>query len=214
MRKQIKRTSEEFIAACKLKHGDKYDYSKAIYKNAKTKIYLKCNTCKNEFWAVPHQHLRGSNCRKCVYKNYPQNQQISHEQFVEKARKMHGNKFEYIETYKGATNKIYIKCNNCGDIFHQLASSHSSGNGCKKCVYKNNPKTKPFTVKYFEELCNKIHNNKYEYFQDYKNNKCKIKVNVKSVIINFLSGHMLIQNINKDALCVTPLGAKKKLAGG
>ncbi|MBC8427521.1 MAG: hypothetical protein H8D97_01380 [Proteobacteria bacterium] len=40
----IKLTQEEFINRCRLKHNNKYNYSKSIYVNARTKIDIICPT--------------------------------------------------------------------------------------------------------------------------------------------------------------------------
>ena len=38
-------TTEEYVEKAKLIHGDNYDYSLVEYKNAKTKIMIKCKKC-------------------------------------------------------------------------------------------------------------------------------------------------------------------------
>ena len=57
-------TTNDFIIKAQLIHGNKYDYSKAEYKNNKTKI---CIICKEhgEFWQTPADHLNGHGCNFC-----------------------------------------------------------------------------------------------------------------------------------------------------
>ena len=43
------KTTKQFIEEAKLIHGDKYDYSKAEYVNAKTKVCIICPE-HGEFW--------------------------------------------------------------------------------------------------------------------------------------------------------------------
>jgi len=57
-------TSKEFIERAKRVHGDKYDYSKTEYVNAKTKVCIICPK-HGEFWQLPHSHLSGSGCPIC-----------------------------------------------------------------------------------------------------------------------------------------------------
>ena len=38
-----KHTKDDFISKAKEIHGDKYDYSKVVYKNNKTKVTILCN---------------------------------------------------------------------------------------------------------------------------------------------------------------------------
>ena len=57
-----KLTTEEFIDKAKEVHGDKYDYSKSVYVDAKTKICIICNEKDElgkehgEFYQIPYNH--------------------------------------------------------------------------------------------------------------------------------------------------------------
>lgn len=55
---------ENFIEDSKIVHGDKYDYSRAKYKNNKTKVCIVCPK-HGEFWQTPIHHLRGEGCPSC-----------------------------------------------------------------------------------------------------------------------------------------------------
>ena len=57
-------TTAEFISKAKEIHGDKYDYSKVNYVNARTKVCIICPK-HGEFWQLPPNHLIGSGCPKC-----------------------------------------------------------------------------------------------------------------------------------------------------
>jgi hypothetical protein len=57
-----KLTTKEFIEKARLKHGDKYDYSKAEYTNSKTKVCIICPE-HGEFWQTPGDHLDGHGCK-------------------------------------------------------------------------------------------------------------------------------------------------------
>ena len=54
----------EFIQKAKNIHGDKYDYSFAIYKNNYTKIKIIC-PYHGVFEQTPNHHLRGQTCKMC-----------------------------------------------------------------------------------------------------------------------------------------------------
>ena len=58
-------TTEEFIQKAKAVHGDKYNYSKVEYVNAKTKVCIICPK-HGEFWQNPDSHNRGVGCPKCA----------------------------------------------------------------------------------------------------------------------------------------------------
>ena len=58
---------EDFIKKSKIIHGDKYDYSKSIYKNSKTKLEIICKL-HGSFFKRPNNHINGSieGCPKCT----------------------------------------------------------------------------------------------------------------------------------------------------
>lgn len=58
-----------FITEAKKIHGDKYDYSKVIYKNSHAKICIVCPE-HGEFYQTPNNHLSGYGCAKCGNKNH------------------------------------------------------------------------------------------------------------------------------------------------
>ena len=172
-------TTDSFKELATSIHGKKYKYNKTEYKNSKTKVIIVCDTCGYEWSVLPHNHLSGSGCKKCQYSNLLQNQPISHETFLARAFTVHGNNFTYLSEYLKDRELITIQCNKCGDIFNQRASSHLSGSGCKKCQYSNLLQNQPKDVCLFESQCSLMHNGKYEYFQDYRGSRYKIKIRCK-----------------------------------
>ena len=120
---------EEFIEKARLIHGDKYDYSLVEYKNNKTNIIIKCNVCKKFFSQRPRHHLDGHGCPYCS-----KNKNYTTEEFIEKARSIHGDKYDYsLVEYKNSNTKIKIKCNICKSYFDQKPKHHLDGHGCFKC---------------------------------------------------------------------------------
>jgi hypothetical protein len=63
--KKKRLTSEEFVYKSKLIHGDKYDYSLVVYKNANTKVKINCKE-HGEFEQIPNSHIRGKGCKNCT----------------------------------------------------------------------------------------------------------------------------------------------------
>ena len=61
-------TTDDFIEKAKGIHGDKYDYSKVVYINNRTKICIICPE-HGEFWQTPDKHLQGRGCSKCKFSN-------------------------------------------------------------------------------------------------------------------------------------------------
>ena len=60
-----KLTTEEFIKKAQEAHGDRYDYSKVEYVNAKTDVCIICRQ-HGEFWQRPSHHTNGRGCKKCA----------------------------------------------------------------------------------------------------------------------------------------------------
>ena len=59
-----KDTTQSFIEKALKKHGTKYDYSKVLYKNSKTRVCIICSE-HGEFWQDPDKHIQGHGCPIC-----------------------------------------------------------------------------------------------------------------------------------------------------
>ena len=89
-----KLTLEEFIERAKKIHGDKFDYSESIYVNLKTKLTVKCKNS-HSFSVTPYSHINlKSGCPQCYYDS----NKMTQEEFIEKAKKIHGDKYDYSES--------------------------------------------------------------------------------------------------------------------
>lgn len=89
--------------------------------------------------------------------------ELTTEEFVEKVKKIHGDKYDYSKVrYKRSKEKVIIICSDHGE-FKQRASTHLSGAGCIKCglIYRSNNIRKD--VEQFKIEANKVHNDKYNY---------------------------------------------------
>ena len=59
-----KLTTQVFIERARKVHGDKYDYSKVVYKGYHEKVCIIC-PIHGEFWQMAQDHLKGHGCSKC-----------------------------------------------------------------------------------------------------------------------------------------------------
>lgn len=147
-----KKTIEEFISEAKKIHGDKYDYSKSIYVNDKTKLRIIC-PIHGEFWQDPHTHLKGSGCPKC-HVGGKHNTEI----FIKIAKEVHGDKYDYSKVnYINNYTKVCIICPIHGE-FWQDPHTHLKGGGCPKC-----DKSYKLSTETFIEKAREVHGNKYDY---------------------------------------------------
>ena len=64
---------------------------------------------------------------------------MTQEEFINKARQVHGDKYDYSKTqFRTTKKKVLIVCPKHGE-FYQLANNHLHGYGCVKCAQNNVP---------------------------------------------------------------------------
>jgi len=90
----LKSTTEEFIEKAKKINGDKYDYSKVDYNNSKEKVTIICKI-HGDFFQTPSGHLKGDGCKKCATETTAEKNKSNTFDFIEKAKKIHGDKYDY-----------------------------------------------------------------------------------------------------------------------
>ena len=167
--------TKEFIRKALRVHGDedKYDYSKSKYINAKTKTTIICSI-HGDFLQTPNDHLSGYGCPKCAG-----NIKSNTEEFIEKARKIHGDKFDYSKAnYINNRTKVCIICPEHGE-FWQTPHDHLAGKGCYKCGREIiiESRIKYHTTEEFIEEARKVHEDKYDYSKaNYIDNKTKVTI--------------------------------------
>ena len=130
-----KLTIEEFLIAAKKTHGEKYDYTNVIYINSVTKVKIFCLQCNILFEQRPNWHLRGEGCRSCQYKANTKNRTKSTQQFIDEAKVIHFDMYDYSQVvYISSMKKVIILCKQCNNTFHQIPSAHLRGQGCSNCI--------------------------------------------------------------------------------
>lgn len=170
--KRIK-TTEDFIERAKEIHGDKYDYSKTKYVDAKTKVIITCKI-HGDFLQNPHNHISNkSGCPKCC-KNH---NRYGTDTFIAAAKLIHGEKYDYSNVvYVNGTTKVKICCPEHG-VFEQSPSKHLSGQGCPICGKISGKNKIKKDTEWFIKKASSIHSNKYDYsLVEYKNAYSKVKI--------------------------------------
>ena len=125
-------SKEEFIKKANEVHGGKYEYSKVEYVNNATKVCIICPKHGN-FEQTPNSHLRGCGCPNCSFENTGDRCRSSLVEFIKKARKLHGDKYNYSNVeYVNSRIKVCIICSEHGE-FWQSPNKHLIGSGCPKC---------------------------------------------------------------------------------
>jgi len=98
---------------------------------------------------------------------------LTHEQFVERSKIKHGDKYDYtLVDYISNSTPVKIICPIHG-IFEQRPNNHFNGKGCMKChIDKNKLKKTEFINRSIIK-----HNNKYDYSKvNYIDSKTKVKI--------------------------------------
>ena len=143
-------------------HGDKYDYSKVEYVNSNTKVCIIC-PIHGEFLMRPINHLRGQGCPKCGRKSSSEKRKNGLNEFIEKARKVHGDKYDYSKVeYVNNKTKVCIICPIHGE-FWQRPNDHLTGYGCNKCGRDITCDKRSLDIEEFIKVSNEVHNNFYDY---------------------------------------------------
>lgn len=157
--------TEEFIKEAKEIHGNKYDYSKVEYINNKTKVCIIC-PIHGEFWQTPNKHLSGNGCKECGNIRISKSRLLSHEDFMKKLIKIHGDKYNYSKTqYLNANTKVCVICPIHGE-FWMLPSNLTAPNhpqGCPKCGRQKRGEDQTYSLQEIIKLSKETHGDKYDY---------------------------------------------------
>jgi protein-arginine kinase activator protein McsA len=168
---KIKLTTEEFISNATAVHGLRYDYSKSVYVTAKTPIEITCKT-HGPFWQIPNNHTQGAGCPSCA-----PGMIFNTDEFIEKARKIHGEKYDYSNSkFVAVVAPIVIRCQVHGD-FEQVAGEHLRGRGCKKCADKLTGQLNTLTTEEFVFRSKEKHGDTYDYSEStYESTTTAVKI--------------------------------------
>jgi superfamily II DNA or RNA helicase len=149
-------STEDFIRRAIETHGNKYDYSKVEYVDSQTPVCIVCPE-HGEFWQVPTIHWNGAQCPKCASEKNGRLRKMSLDEFIRRAQKVHGNKYDYSKVeYISANTKICIICPEHGE-FNQTPSKHLQGSGCPKCIGRG------VNTEEWIKKAREVHGDKYDY---------------------------------------------------
>lgn len=153
-------TTDEFIEKASIKHNNVYTYNNTIYTGNAKVVTITC-PIHGDFEQVAKTHLQGKGCKACGDKRRCDFLRNPKQKFIDKAIKVHGNKYIYTKVeYKNNNEPVVIICKEHGE-FLQRPRNHTSGQGCMKC--RDAVKTVKFID--FISRSNITHSNKYSYSQ-------------------------------------------------
>ena len=141
--KRYSYTLSDVIKTASTIYGDKYDFSHAIYINAHQRIKGVCTEHSLPFETTYNQIKQGkcAGCEKCKSiklerkgKSISASKTTSFINYVEKAKGIHGEKYQYREDlYRGLSKDLTFDCVSCKNSITTRASRHLEGVGCPNC---------------------------------------------------------------------------------
>lgn len=130
----MKRTNEEFLELVYGLVGDEYSVL-SEYKNARTKVIMRHNTCGYEYPQIPDHFLnQGSRCPKCASENRSLKQRRTVEEFKAKVYEAVGDEYTVLGEYVNSQTKILMRHNTCGEEFEIRPNSFLRGVRHSKCA--------------------------------------------------------------------------------
>ena len=131
-------TTEQWIKKAKSIHGDRYDYSKAVYKSARTKLIVTCKE-HGDFKIDPSNHIhlkRG--CKICSGGNFfnadNSKKRLTQTQFLQRANKVAPVNLDFSKSvFHDTRTKVVVTCKIHGD-FEILPSNLFQGANCRECA--------------------------------------------------------------------------------
>ncbi|MBR1154393.1 hypothetical protein [Bradyrhizobium sp. JYMT SZCCT0428] len=110
----------------------------------------------------PINHLRGSGCTSCGYVSKRKRTQVPADEFISRAKAVHGEKYDYSETvYVVKRKPVTIVCREHGP-FTQMPGNHLAGRGCPAC-HRDNPRNHKLSTAQYIARAKSVHGDTYDY---------------------------------------------------
>lgn len=176
MGKRIKWNKDLFIEFCNLVHDDKYSYKNLEYVDMNSYAYITCPE-HGDFKQNTGKHRWGRGCPKCANESRVAKSKWSFSEFVDRAREVHGDNYDYIEgTYRGYNKPVGVVCQVHGE-FWPTVNNHLRGKICKACHLEGRTFSFASCAEDFQEKSERIHGDKYLYESvEYVNNKVPVSI--------------------------------------
>lgn len=126
----------DFINRAIEKHGPTYIYTLVRFIDMATKVAIIC-TEHGIFFQRANIHLQDHGCPKCAYAYKGSLLSLTQDEYLQRARAKHGNRFDYSQTkYKNIRSHVDIICPKIGHgLFTTIARHHlmEESGGCNLC---------------------------------------------------------------------------------
>lgn len=143
-------------------HGNRYDYSRVVFKDGKKNVTIGCQK-HGLFEQAPNNHSKGAGCPKCKGEANRDRCRYDQSKIIKSFKQAHGDLYDYSRVqYSGNTTKVTIGCPIHG-WFEQIPKDHKRGIGCAQCGPSRCGKSRKVTLDNFIERSRKHHGDKFDY---------------------------------------------------
>lgn len=158
---QRKKNKDKFLKEAKAVHGNLYKYNKVKYISARKNVVIVCKV-HGDFKQLPMNHIKHG-CYACGNDQRSQLMKNSLDDFLKKAKIVHGDFYDYKEVdYQTARKKIKIICPIHGE-FLQQPGNHLGGQGCNVCGVIRTSSKQSSNTQDFINKSRVVHGNFYNY---------------------------------------------------
>lgn len=188
-------STSEWIERARLVHGGRFGYEHVRYVNGRSKVTIRCPE-HGYFDQTPKNHVvNGQGCPRCIGRG------LSTTEWIEKARAVHGDKYDYSAVeYTTTTKPVVIVCGEHGP-FEQTPSVHVKDRcGCPKCAGQG------LSNEEWIDRARSIHGDDYDYSRF-----VYVRQDVKCEIICFQHGSFrqtILNHIYNGSGCPLCAGSK------
>lgn len=171
---KTRKTTEFFLEKFKARYGDRFDYSQTKFVSIRDRLLVICRE-HGPFEIFPYNHLSGNGgCKICS-----RVEKLTTASFIERARKLHGNRWDYSKTnYTIAKRDVIVTCKSHGDFEvaphdHLKIKRGKPIGGCAKCQHES----QFLTQEQFISMAKEKHGDRFDYSQTvYKGRKQLVKI--------------------------------------
>lgn len=148
----------DFVSRAREKHGEQFDLSLSRYVGFTKPIEITCRD-HGTLTTTPksHLHTASGGCRKCREALVRKALRLTTEQFIQRVREVHGDRYDYsLVDYHDTRTKVTIICPEHGS-FRMRPARHIEGRGCRRCAFERIGRERRMTFWEFVERVVEAH---------------------------------------------------------
>ena len=158
-----KLTTDEFIKKANQIHNNYYSYEQTNYVDTNIMVDITCPV-HGVYKQKPKKHLhKKRGCKKCADIKNGAKKTKTLDKFVQDARTIHGNKYDYSQVdYVNNNTQVSIICKSHG-VFLQTPHDHLGNHGCTECQIELSADARRKPLEQFIKDAIAVHGDTYDY---------------------------------------------------